>query len=270
MSVSLHVVDGIAVATLDHPPVNSFNQALRQELFTVLLRVRDDPQSRALVLQGAGRGFSAGGDMKEVGTPASIAKPGLSADIHPAIEYCGKPVIAALHGMAVGGGLETALACHYRVAHADTKIGLPEVRIGTIPLSGTQRLPRVLAIEQAIAMILDGSLHRADEFRGSKLFDEIIDTGVDAPETATLNAAIALAHKVLERGAPHALIRELPILSSDVQHQLHVARERWPATSLSPAQRSAWQAIVAALEACDFDAGLAQARISFESLIARS
>jgi enoyl-CoA hydratase len=267
MSVPLQIVDGIAVATLDHPPVNSFNCALRQQLFAVLLRVRDDPQIRALVLHGAGRGFSAGGDMKEVGTPASIDKPGLSADIHPAIENCGKPVIAALHGMAVGGGLETALACHYRVAQADTKIGLPEVRIGTIPLSGTQRLPRVLPIEQTVAMILEGTLHRADEFRASRLFDEIIDVGADSPAATTLNAGVAFAHRILERGAPHALIRERPIASPDAFQQLQVARERWPATSLSPAQRGALQAIIVGLEANHFDTGLASARAIFEALI---
>ena len=107
-------VERCAVLALDHAPVNSLSLGLRRDLAAALTRAAFDDQAQAIVLIGAGNGFCAGGDLKEFGTPEATARPGVSADLHPAIERSTKPVIAAIHDIAMGGGLETALACHRR------------------------------------------------------------------------------------------------------------------------------------------------------------
>src|SRR4051812_7712533 len=109
MTVSLSVDQGVAVVRVDSPPVNGLSLAVRRGLLWAFERIAARPDIRAAVLAGGGRGFSAGGDIRELGTPAATSDPGLSLHVHPAVEACGKPVVAALHGFAIGGGLETAL-----------------------------------------------------------------------------------------------------------------------------------------------------------------
>ena len=136
-----------------------------------LARAEDDPAVKAVVLIGSGKGFSGGADIREFGTPKSLAPPNLLMVLR-ALEECGKPVIAAIDGICMGGGLELALACHYRVATADARIGLPEVKLGLLPgAGGTQRLPRVVGVERALNMIVSGKPVRAEELRGTALFD---------------------------------------------------------------------------------------------------
>ena len=156
MSVRARVDGSVCLITLDNPPVNGLSFAVRVGLCELLENARQSPDISAVVIHGAGRCFSAGGDIREIGTAFGMAAPGLSSHVHPAIERCGKPVIAALHGLAFGGGLETALACNYRIACADTRIALPEVGLGIIPLSATQRLPRLIGLQGALEMIIGG------------------------------------------------------------------------------------------------------------------
>src|SRR5688572_19946975 len=130
----------VAVVTIDHPPVNCLSHAVRRSLWKALVSADTDDNVHAIVLAGEGRGFCAGGDLREMGTAAQQAWPAIGRDLLPRIEACGKPVIAATHGFAIGGGLELALACHYRVARRDTRVGLPEMKHGVIPPTGSQRM----------------------------------------------------------------------------------------------------------------------------------
>ena len=131
---------GVAVITLDDPPVNALGVALRTGLAAQMAEAAGDPAVQALVLVGRGRCFSGGADIREFGAPPK--DPHLRAVIETA-ENCPKPVVAAIHGVAVGGGLELALGCHYRVGDASARLGQPEVKLGILPgAGGTQRLPR--------------------------------------------------------------------------------------------------------------------------------
>src|SRR5882724_10203986 len=190
------VVSGIAFITLSHPPVNSFGLGLRRALLAALEDAARTPSAEAIVLSGAGRGFSAGGDIREFGTPDVLAEPRLTLHLHPYIENLEKPVVGALHGFAIGGGLETAMVCHCRVACEDTRIALPEVKLGVIPLSGTQRLPRLIEMDAAIEMILSGQTRQAHDFNGSPLFDRIVGAG-DLP--GLREAACGVAREILAR-----------------------------------------------------------------------
>src|SRR5215472_13002897 len=144
----------IAVVTVDNPPVNALKHEVRAGLAEALRQARGDGAVKAVVIACAGRTFFAGADITEFGKPPQA--PGLH-DVIAAIEAMPKPVIAALHGSALGGGFELALACHYRVAAPGTRVGLPEVKLGLLPgAGGTQRLPRLVGPEKALKMIVTG------------------------------------------------------------------------------------------------------------------
>src|SRR5689334_20117191 len=146
----------VAVLTISNPPVNSFSHAVRSAFLEALDRAVMDDDVRAVVLAGAGGLFSGGADIREFGTPASLAAPRLH-DVIAACEASAKPVIAAISGICLGGGFEIALGCHYRVARADARVGLPEVKLGLLPgAGGTQRLPRLVGVETALNMVLSG------------------------------------------------------------------------------------------------------------------
>lgn len=161
--VSIRTVGAVAFVAIEHPPVNALCLAVRSALFDAFSSLREEPSIRGIVLHGVGRCFSAGGDIHEFGTPAATAAPGLSKHVHAAIEQCGKTTVAAIHGFALGGGLETAMTCHYRTASRDARLGLPEANVGAVPLSGTQRLPRLIGVAPAIDMILSARQMRAVE-----------------------------------------------------------------------------------------------------------
>jgi enoyl-CoA hydratase len=256
--------DKVGVLTLLNPPVNALSLAVRAELLSVLDRANEDGGVRALVLKGAGRGFSAGGDVREFGTPAVTASPRLTWDVHPAIEALSKPIVAAMHGFAIGGGLETALACHDRVAAADTIIALPEVTLGVIPLSGTQRLPRVVSLSRSLEVILTGAKFRADTFASERLFGRIVT------DTSELDlAAHSLALQIADDGPPFPLVRRLPILTaaSDWQLILGATEAGLDREAPSTACCRALEAVVAALEASEFDQGLSSANAMCEELL---
>ncbi len=153
-TVSLAVEDGIAIVTVDNPPVNAISQAIRQGLIDAMAEVNGNEDIAAAVIIGAGRVFIAGADVREFGKPPL---PPTLPEAITAIESCEKPVVAAIHGVALGGGLEIALGCHYRIIDPGAKLGLPEVTLGIIPgAGGTQRLPRLIGFANALDLISTG------------------------------------------------------------------------------------------------------------------
>ena len=167
------VQGGTAVITLNNPPVNAMGHAVRQELAAQLEAAWADAQVQAIVIIGAGKLFCGGADVKAFNTPASRAEPS-SRTIVKQIEASTKPVIAAIHGNALGLGLEFAMGCHYRIAQRDAKLGLPEVKLGLLPGGGgTQRLPRLAGVEAALRMIVEGNPVGADEALAIGLVDEV-------------------------------------------------------------------------------------------------
>lgn len=189
----------VGVITVNHPPVNALSQAVRQGLIDALKEGNADDQAKALVLLGAGRTFIAGADIREFGKP--LQEPDLNSVI-AAYESSAKPVVAAIHGTALGGGLEVALGCHYRVATPGAKVGLPEVKLGILPgAGGTQRLTRVVGVEAAIDMITTGKFVPVEKARPMGLIDELVDELEEG--------AIAFARRMAASGGPHPRVRDL-------------------------------------------------------------
>jgi 3-hydroxyacyl-CoA dehydrogenase len=204
MSASYEVRDGVAVIALQNPPVNGLSYDTRRGIADGLNKAQADAAVQAIVLTGSGKAFSGGADIREFGSSKSTAEPNLLTLIRMAEEST-KPVVAAINGVAMGGGLELALGCHYRVAAAKVPVALPEVKIGLIPgAGGTQRLPRVLGVETALNMIVSGEPVQSDVLAalpGQKLFDKIADGDVVA-------AAIAFAKSVADK-RPLPKVRDL-------------------------------------------------------------
>ena len=191
----------IAVITLDSPPVNALSAQLRAGIAQAVEQAVADDEAKAIVLTCAGRTFCAGADITEFGKPPK--DPSLSA-VQAVIEAAPKPVIAAIHGTALGGGLELALSCHYRVAVPSARCGLPEVKLGILPgAGGTQRLPRIVGVEQALEMITSGAHVTAKDAAAMGLFDKLVAEGNLREE------AIAFAREVLASGATLKKVRDL-------------------------------------------------------------
>jgi enoyl-CoA hydratase len=248
----------VAVVRLANPPVNALNLALRRALHDFFSAVRTDAEVGAIVTHGAGRGFCAGGDRSEFGTPDANARPTLSRDVLDAIERCGKPVVAALHGYAVGGGFELALACSARVAVADTQVALPEVAIGVFPLSATQRLPRILGLGRAAELMLSGTRVNANDPVVAGCFEAIVPDAA-----ALLPAALACARELI--GAPLAPVRLRPIAGDPARELRHLLAQH-PPSARSPAEHALLQALEAAVNGHDFQAGLDEAQRLFDEL----
>jgi 3-hydroxyacyl-CoA dehydrogenase len=193
----------VAVITLDNPPVNGLGLATRQAAAAGIARAQADASVQAIVITGAGAAFSGGADIKEFGSPKALQEPNLSSLI-ALVENTTKPVVAALHTVVMGGGLELALACHYRVVAAGTSVALPEVKLGLLPgAGGTQRLPRALGVEPALNMIVSGEAVKSDllaQVPGQKLFDAV------AP------SAQALLAQALDFARSVASVRPLPLV----------------------------------------------------------
>ena len=190
----------VAVATLDNPPVNALSAALRADLATAVAQAMADPTVTALVIAAQGKAFIAGADISELGKPPA---PPILPDLLAAIEAAAKPVVAAIEGVALGGGLEVALACHGRVASPVAKFGLPEIKLGLIPgAGGTQRLPRLVGIERALEVIAFGEPMKAAEAATHGLVDAVVGEG-------SLRAdAIAFAQKLVAEAAPLKKVRD--------------------------------------------------------------
>ncbi|MGB3448237.1 MAG: 3-hydroxyacyl-CoA dehydrogenase NAD-binding domain-containing protein [Xanthobacteraceae bacterium] len=196
--VRLERQDVVAIVTVDSPPVNALSAAVRRGIFEQIKTAAGDPQVQAIVLTCAGRTFIAGADITEFGKPPQ--PPGLN-EVIAAMEDSPKPVVAAIHGTALGGGLETALGAHFRVAVKDAKLGLPEVKLGLLPgAGGTQRLPRAVGPELAVKMIVGGNPIGAAEALKAGLIDEIVDDLVPG--------AVAFAKKVAAEKRPLRRLRD--------------------------------------------------------------
>ena len=196
--VRLERQDAVAIVTVDSPPVNALSAAVRRGIFEQIKTAAGDPQVQAIVLTCAGRTFIAGADITEFGKPPQ--PPGLN-EVIAAMENSPKPVVAAIHGTALGGGLETALGAHFRVAVKEAKLGLPEVKLGLLPgAGGTQRLPRAVGPELAVKMIVGGNPIGAAEALKAGLIDEIVDDLVPG--------AVAFAKKVVAEKRPLRRLRD--------------------------------------------------------------
>ncbi|MCE3263029.1 MAG: 3-hydroxyacyl-CoA dehydrogenase [Pseudoduganella sp.] len=205
MSADYAVHDSIAVITLNNPPVNGLGLATRSAAIEGIRRAEQDAAVKAVVLTGAGKAFSGGADIKEFNSPKALTEPTLHTLIR-AVEGCSKPVVAAIHSVAMGGGLELALGCHYRIALPGAQIALPEVKLGLLPgAGGTQRLPRVLGLEMALNMIVSGTPVLSEKLAGTALFDKLLPAGADL-----LAEALAFARAIADvRPLPKVRLRQV-------------------------------------------------------------
>lgn len=250
----------VAVITLANPPLNSLAHELRLAIVAGLDRANADRNVRAIVLIGSERAFSSGADIKEFDTPKVSAEPTLHTVI-AAVEACHKPVIAAISGACMGGGLELALGCHFRIATADAKIAFPEVKLGLVPgAGGTQRFPRLVGLEPAVNLIASGSAVPASMFKGTELFDEIVSGELRG-------AAVAFADKVIAAQRPGRLARDRKVLYPQADAFLHFARTAAAAVSRGmPAPVRCIDAVAASVTQ-PFDAGLATENAIFRELM---
>ncbi len=263
MSARYEVRGAVAVITLDNPPVNGLGLATRQALAQGLERAAGDAAIQAVVLTGAGTAFSGGADLREFGTQKAVTEPNLLSLIK-LVEAMEKPVVAALHSVAMGGGLELALACHYRVAAPGTKIGLPEVKIGLVPgAGGTQRLPRVLGVETALNMIVSGepvASERLAALPGQKLIDRLI-------EGDFLAGAVAFAEGIAA-ARPLPLVRALKATHPNADAYFQFARNTAKAMSRHfPAPARCVDCVEQAVKARTIDEGLAYELQTFLALM---
>ncbi len=200
--VNVELRDGLAVITVDNPPVNALSQAVRSGLVAAVERAEAE-DAKAIVLICSGRTFIAGADIREFGKPP---QPPYLPDVIARIEASERPVIAALHGTALGGGFELAMGCHYRVARPDARVGLPEVNLGLLPgASGTQRLPRLVGAERALDMIISGKPIGARDALQAGIVDRLVENG------ELLDGAIAFARELIEEGSGPRRVRDLGV-----------------------------------------------------------
>ncbi|RDB43376.1 enoyl-CoA hydratase/isomerase family protein [Halomonas sp. DQ26W] len=199
--------DDIGVIVIDNPPVNALGQAVRQGLVEAIAQGNEDPEARVLVLVTRGRTFIAGADIREFGKPPQAP---ILPDVIRHLEASAKPIVAVLHGTALGGGLEVALGCQLRVALPGTRVGLPEVKLGLLPgAGGTQRLPRLAGIAAALDLITSGRFAAADEALELGIVDALADTN------DPLEAGLAAARDVLAGKHSPRVTGELPPPAAD-------------------------------------------------------
>jgi 3-hydroxyacyl-CoA dehydrogenase len=258
--LEFEVRDGVAVLTLANPPVNSLGSALRTALVEGLERANADEGIGAIVVIGSGAGFSGGADIREFGTPKASAYPNLP-NVLREIEASAKPVIAAIGGVCMGGGLELALACHYRVGVAGAKIALPEVKLGLLPgAGGTQRLPRLLGVEAALNLIVSGTTVASEKLRGTPLFDAFGDGDL-------LENALSFARRVIAEKMPCKRVRDLQLDMPNAEAYFQFARNTIKAVAGPyPAPLACLEAVAAAVDR-PFDAGLKRERELFTMLM---
>jgi len=254
---------GIATITIDNPPVNALSPAVIDGIAHALDQLEGEASVRAAVLIGAGKTFVAGADIKEFGKMTSGHSRGLELPaVLNHIEACAKPIVAAIHGSAFGGGLELALACHYRVAAPGSQVGQPEVKLGLIPgAGGTQRLPRLIGLQKAVEMCAEGNPIKAEEAVSLGLVDQIIEGDL-------LSGASAFAGEVADRPAPRTRDRnDRPTAAGEMAPIIASARE-----TARKKQRN-WIAPLAAIEAVEastrlpFDKGLELERKLFQDCL---
>ncbi|WP_326543276.1 3-hydroxyacyl-CoA dehydrogenase NAD-binding domain-containing protein [Pseudorhodoferax sp.] len=264
MTAAYAVHGDIAVISLNNPPVNGLGLATRQGIADGLAKANADDAVRAIVLTGAGKAFSGGADIKEFGSPKALQEPNLLSVIL-AVENSAKPVVAAIHSVAMGGGLELALGCHYRIGAPGCAVALPEVKLGLVPgAGGTQRLPRVLGVEAALNMIVSGETVKSEliaSFPGQKLFDKMAASAESLAEEA-----LAYARSVAD-ARPLPLVRNLPCKHPQGDAYFQFARNMVKGMAKNfPAPAKCVDAVEAATKK-RFDDGMAVEREAFIHLM---
>jgi len=259
MSADYEVRGSTAVITMNNPPVNGLGHATRIGIFDGLIKALVDGAVKAVVITGAGKVFSGGADIREFNTPKTFAEPNLLMVI-AAIEAADKPVVAAIHSVAMGGGLELALGCHYRVASPGAQIALPEVKLGLLPgAGGTQRLPRVVGVETALNMIVTGNPVLSEKLAGTKLFDRIITGDLMA-------GAVAFAEEIAEK-RPLPKVRDILIELPNREVFFQTARATVGAASKHfPAPLKCVDSVEAAVS-LPFEEGMKAERENFLALV---
>ena len=243
-------VDGeVAVITANSPPVNALGHAVRVGLSECFARAVADDSVRAIALLCEGRTFFAGADITEFGKPP---KDPVLRVVHDDIEGAPKPVVAGMFGTTLGGGLETAMACHYRVGVRSLKVGLPEVKLGILPgAGGTQRLPRLVGVERAIEIICTGDMVTADEALERGVIDEITDGDLR-------EATLAFARRLLTTNAPLVKVRDRNDKVTGVDRQIFArARAEWGRKKRGFIAPQRCLDAIEAATTMDFDAGMA-------------
>ena len=264
MTADYKVHGDIAVLTLNNPPVNGLGYATRLALTDGLAKANADGAVKAIVITGAGKAFSGGADIKEFGSPTALQEPNLLSVIL-AIENSSKPVIAAIHSVCMGGGLELALGCHYRIAAPGCSVALPEVKLGLLPgAGGTQRLPRALGVEPALNMIVSGEPVKSELLAmlpGQQLFNKMASSNESLAEEALLYA------RSVAETRPLPLVRNLPCKHPQGDAYFQFARNMVGGMSKNfPAPLKCVDVVEAATKR-KFDAGMAFERESFINLM---
>ena len=266
MTAEYKVIGDVAVITLTNPPVNGLGFATRIGITDGLAKANGDPAVKSIVLTGAGKAFSGGADIKEFGTPKALQEPNLLSVIL-SLEASAKPIVAAIHSVCMGGGLELALGCHYRIAAPGTSVALPEVKLGLIPgAGGTQRLPRVLGVETALNMIVSGEAVNSEllaSLPGQKLFDKL----ASSPESL-MDEAVELAKSVAGKtGDALPLVRNLPCKHPQGDAYFQFAKNMVAGMSKNyPAPLKCVEAVQAATT-MKFNAGMLEERRVFTALM---
>jgi 3-hydroxyacyl-CoA dehydrogenase len=263
MGATFAVRGQVAVITLDNPPVNGLGFATRSAIAAGVEQAVADTGVVGIVITGGGKAFSGGADIKEFGSPKALAEPNLLSLIK-LLEDAPKPVVAAINGTCMGGGLELALGCHYRVAAPGVDVALPEVKIGLVPgAGGTQRLPRVLGVETALNIIVSGDPVKSDllaSLPGQKLFDQVAKPGEDV-----VAAACALA--VAKAGEPRPRVRDLKVTHPSPDAYFQFARNTVKAVAKHfPAPAKCVDAVQASVTKT-FDEGMLVEREIFIALM---
>ncbi|MEO8278672.1 MAG: 3-hydroxyacyl-CoA dehydrogenase NAD-binding domain-containing protein [Ideonella sp.] len=235
--VRLERRNNVAVITMDKPPVNGLGFDLRDGIAKALDLANADADLQAIVLTGTARAFSGGADVTEFGTANALREPNLRVVI-TMLENNPKPVVAAIAGQCLGGGLELAMGCHYRVALANAMLGLPEVKLGLLPgAHGTQRLPRLIGLEPALNMIVTGTPAEAARFAGTALIDQIVDADL-------IDAAVVYARQLVAEAKPLRRARDLKVTHPNAAGFLQFARNSIAATSRHfPAPLKCWESV---------------------------
>ncbi len=264
MTAHYQVHGDVAVITLDNPPVNGLGLSTRQGIADGMAKANADAAVKAIVITGAGKAFSGGADIKEFGKPTAMQEPNLNSVIG-VLEKSAKPVIAAIHTTVMGGGLELALGCHYRIAAPGTSVALPEVKLGLLPgAGGTQRLPRVLGVEAALNMIVSGEAIKSEMLAmlpGQKLFDKLAQSAESLAEEA-----LAFARSVADT-RPLPLVRDLKCKHPQGDAYFAFVRNMVGAMSKNyPAPLKCIEAVEAATKK-KFDDGMAVERDIFINLM---
>ncbi len=242
MSTTIYELHGqVAVITMNNPPVNGLGFDLRRDIVEGLARAEADANVKAVVLIGSARAFSGGADIREFGSPRASAEPNLNTVIRM-LESAEKPVVAAISGACMGGGLELALGCHYRVAVKGAQIALPEVKLGLMPgAGGTQRLPRLIGAEAALNMIVSGNSVPSEQLKDSALFDAMFEQDL-------LPGAIAFADRVVSERRPLKRARDLKVSLANADGFFQFARNTVRAAAKNfPAPLKCVDAVAAAV-----------------------